>query len=201
MLDFESCKKVHAGNGLTREWSYDFPLPDVSYMKVYVSGPGGAPELISSGYRVDAEARRVVYPVSTDADALPAGWTLTLMRELPLLQPVKLLNQQGRFFADDTEKGLDRGVMMIQQLAEELSRCVKLPVYGGMSSDDFIGQLRELFSQFSPEWVLDLYTKAAAQEQEALRLYNSIFYDIVGPDAEHMNDAVQLVCATAAQMI
>lgn len=143
MLDFESCKKVHAGNGLTREWSYDFPLPDVSYMKVYVSGPGGAPELISSGYRVDAEARRVVYPASADADALPAGWTLTLMRELPLLQPVKLLNQQGRFFADDTEKGLDRGVMMIQQLAEVAGRAITAPVDDSLSAEELAAQVVE----------------------------------------------------------
>jgi len=143
MLDFESCKKVHAGNGLTREWSYDFPLPDVSYMKVYVSGPGGTPELISSGYRVDAEARRVVYPASADADALPAGWTLTLMRELPLLQPVKLLNQQGRFFADDTEKGLDRGVMMIQQLAEVAGRAITAPVDDSLSAEELSAQVVE----------------------------------------------------------
>lgn len=166
MLDFESCKKVHAGNGLTREWSYDFPLPDVSYMKVYVSGPGGTPELISSGYRVDAEARRVVYPASADADALPVGSTLTLMRVLPLLQPVKLLNQQGRFFADDTEKGLDRGVMMIQQLAEVAGRAITAPVDDSLSAEELSAQVvenHERYEEIARKHTETLSARDAAQ--------------------------------------
>lgn len=165
MLDFESCKKVHAGNGLTREWSYDFPLPDVSYMKVYVSGLDGTPELISSGYRVDAEARRVVYPASADADALPAGSTLTLMRELPLLQPVKLLNQQGRFFADDTEKGLDRGVMMIQQLAEVAGRAITAPVDDSLSAEELAAQVVENHERY--EEIAQKHTEALSARDAA----------------------------------
>ena len=149
MLDHESCKKVHSGNGLTREWSYDFPLPDAAYMKVYVSGPSSPPALVPrSGYRVDMEARRVVYPASEDADALPDGWTLTLMRELPLLQPITLLNQQGRFFAADTENGLDRSVMMIQQLAEAAGRAISAPLDGSVSAEELAAQVMDTHARY-----------------------------------------------------
>ena len=148
MLDYESCKKVHSGNGLTREWSYDFPLPDVSYMKIYISGPDSPAKRVSSGYRIDTEARKVVYPASADAEALPAGWTLILNRELPLQQPINLLNQQGRFFAADTEKGLDRTVMMIQQLAETAGRAITAPADGSLSAEEMAERVIETYERY-----------------------------------------------------
>ena len=93
----ESCKKVYLGNGLTREWSYDFPLPDVSYMEVYVKAPGGTPELLTSGYLVDMVGKKVTYPASAASPALAEGWMLVLRREVPATQPMELPNQQGRF--------------------------------------------------------------------------------------------------------
>ena len=124
----ESCKKVYLGNGLTREWSYDFPLPDVSYMEVYVKAPGGTPELLTSGYLVDMVGKKVTYPASAASPALAEGWMLVLRREVPATQPMELPNQQGRFLAKNTEAALDRATMQIQQLREILSRAVVGPV-------------------------------------------------------------------------
>ncbi len=148
-LFFEGCKKVYTGNGLTREWSYDFPLPDASYMKVYISPPGGVAELVSVGYRVDVQAQRVVYPASDDAEALPVGWTLVLIRKLPLTQPIGLLSQQGRFFARDAERGLDTQEMQIQQLAEEVSRAIKAPVDDQYDTDELVAQVIDTHERYN----------------------------------------------------
>lgn len=61
--------------------------------------------------------------------------------------------------------------------------------------------LNLLLTGGAPSSLLALLESIAEREREALRLYNSIFYDIVGPDAAHMDEAVQLVCATSLQMI
>lgn len=118
----ENCKKIYSGNGVAREWGYDFPLPDASYMEVHITGPGGTPVLLTAGYTVNIAAMKVVYPAAADAPALAEGWKLTLRRVVPLTQPIELPNQQGRWLAKNTEIGLDRLVMMIQQHNEILHR-------------------------------------------------------------------------------
>lgn len=120
----ESCKKVYLGNGLTREWSYDFPLPDVSYMEVWLSEGEFSPVRLFDGYTVDRASCRVVYPTDPDIPALPVGHKLILLRNIPITQPVELPNQQGRFLAKNTEAALDRATMQIQQLYEMLDRAV-----------------------------------------------------------------------------
>ena len=67
----------------------------------------------------------VVYP--SVGDPLGQGETITIVRELSLLQVLNLVNQ-GPFFAEDVEITFDELVMMIQQLNEKLARSFKVAV-------------------------------------------------------------------------
>ena len=67
----------------------------------------------------------VVYP--SVGEPLGKGESIIIVRELPLLQVLNLVNQ-GPYFADDIEITFDEIVMMIQQLNERLARSFKVAV-------------------------------------------------------------------------
>ena len=142
MITNESSKKVFAGNGVTREWSYDFTLTDSAYLEVYLSESDGLPVKLTSGYTLDRTQHKVTYPSNPDTPALPTGSKLTLMRVLPITQPTDMPNQQGRILAKNTEAALDRATMIIQQLKEILTRTISFPVdYTGEVDVDNVLQM------------------------------------------------------------
>lgn len=67
----------------------------------------------------------ITYPAtgSTGGTTLPAGWTLTLEREVPLTQVTSLPNQSA-FFGTTVEATFDYVTMAVQQLQEQLSRAL-----------------------------------------------------------------------------
>ena len=141
-------KHVYAGNGVTRVWPYTFDLPETYMLEVYVTGPGGMPVKLERGYSVDREARSVAYPSNPDEPPLPAGYRLTLRRWVDFLQNTELRNQ-GEFFAKTIESQFDKDVMMIQQLAETVSRCVASPLDGQSSPEELTEQIMESQKRYS----------------------------------------------------
>ena len=59
--------------------------------------------------------------------ALPVGTNLTIIREVPALQPLDYIDNDT-FPAESHEKGLDRLTMICQQILEKLKRSLLLPV-------------------------------------------------------------------------
>lgn len=136
------------GNGVTRVWPYKFDLPETYMLEVYVTEPGGMPVKLERGYSVDREARSVAYPSNPDEPPLPAGYRLTLRRWVDFLQNTELRNQ-GEFFAKTIESQFDKDVMMIQQLAETVSRCVASPLDGQSSPEELTEQIMESQKRYS----------------------------------------------------
>ena len=201
--DVNKCR--YMGNGVTRVWPYTFLLYDAAHLQVWVKRGEDDPVMLERGYVLNEQKKTVTYPPGGTGEApLSADDQIIIMRVVPVLQSLNLQNQGG-FHSEIIEKHLDLIVMMIQQVCEELSRAVKAPLpEGGGIGDEFFNKLKDFFSSYPPRDFLEMYKKAQIlfdalqdKEQEAMRLYRSIFFDIVGPSAGYMDEAVQIVCASA----
>ena len=120
----QTVKNVYAGNGSTTVFPYTFDLltTDGEHVGVYVTNDAGVSEP-TTNFTIDTTAKTVTYPKT--GDALPSGKKIVIRREIPNEQELNLVNG-GEFFADDIEGEMDREVMMIQQLQEEVDRAVKM---------------------------------------------------------------------------
>ena len=112
-------KNIYIGNGSNKVFSFTFECPEEhpEFIHVYVRSNNELAE--TDNYTLNMEERKVIYPAT--GEALEAGGTLVIARELPLNQLLNLVNQ-GPFFAEDVEVTFDEVVMMIQQLNEKLGR-------------------------------------------------------------------------------
>lgn len=121
-------KNIYTGNGVTRVWSYTFPIISTGDIKIYTIDSNGTQTLISSNYSVDALNSQVTYP--TIASALPlldSSTQLILLRTEPLTQSTHLTNQ-GPFNAATLEQAYDKLTMIAQQHDELLNRAIVGPV-------------------------------------------------------------------------
>lgn len=121
-------KHIYAGNGVTRVWPYTFLLYDASHLQVWVKQGDEESALLERGYVLSEQEKTVTYPPEGTGEApLSAEDQIIIMRVVPVLQLLDLLNQ-GEFFAEDIETQFDLIVMMIQQITETLRRAVVGPV-------------------------------------------------------------------------
>ena len=117
-------KQQYTGNGSTRVWAYVFPCADEDWLKLYVTEDGTTTQVLND-YAVDLDDKTVTYPVS--GTPLTSQQTLTILRVLPLEQSLDLVNQ-GTLEAEAIESELDEIVQMVQQLEEQLQRCIMVGV-------------------------------------------------------------------------
>lgn len=112
-------KNIYIGNGSNKVFPFTFECPaeHPEFIHVYIRSNNELSE--TDNYTLSMEEHKVTYPVT--GEALEAGGTLVIARELPLNQLLNLVNQ-GPFFAEDIEVTFDEVVMMIQQLNEKLGR-------------------------------------------------------------------------------
>lgn len=129
-------KHIYEGNGIAVQWPYSFPLLSASHVRVYLTNAAGAVSEITSDFWVNTAEGYVKYPgyepgteppLVDQPPVLPAGWKITLLREVPLTQEIDLV-KSGSYMPEVLEGGYDRATMQIQQLAENIGRSVQLPV-------------------------------------------------------------------------
>lgn len=123
-------KSPYEGNGLKREFdiTFDWLKGHQEHIKVYVrNGAGVLAE--TTNYKMEQDKSTEVWKVEYLAvgEPLAEGEKLIIVRELPLVQVLNLVNQ-GPFFAEDVELTFDEVVMMIQQLGERVGRSLKFGV-------------------------------------------------------------------------
>lgn len=134
----QATKTIVAGDGRTTAFTFQFALPagsSGSDVLVFVVDNEGNVTLLTSNYSVNVLTSQVVYPVATPDpgplgstySAVPAGWQLVMARVEALTQNLQLSNQ-GLFSLPAIEAALDYLMMCIQQLQEQLNRCVMLPI-------------------------------------------------------------------------
>jgi hypothetical protein len=65
---------------------------------------------------------------------LAVGFTMVITSDIANLQPTDLTNQGG-FYPEVITDALDRATIQIQQMADELTRSIKIPISDGLSLD------------------------------------------------------------------
>lgn len=133
-------KVTYKGNGTTRVWPFQFPVLKESHLLVVVTSGVGEETTITHGLKIDLARRQVTWPTDAAEPALPAGSKITLLRQLPLIQELDLVNQ-GRFEAEALERAYDQLVMMIQQLDEKTKRAILGPVGSDNPPEDIVAKL------------------------------------------------------------
>lgn len=135
-LTATSNKNQYNGDGVTTVFPFTFPLPagsTGSEIDVRVYDNNGAETVLSSNFSIDLNNKNVTYPnvggqapLAAGINALPAGWSIVIRRIEPLTQAL-VLTSQGVFDAKSIEGNFDKIVMMLQQLQEQLNRCLQYP--------------------------------------------------------------------------
>jgi len=135
----ENQKVSYDGNDVTTVFPYNFKIYDEDHLTVIHTDSDGVETtlVLNTDYTVSGVGEEaggnVTYPIS--GSPLAIGEKLTVLRELDLLQETDFHNQGG-FYPDTAETQLDYDVMMMQQLQEQLDRCVKVTVSSGEDPDD-----------------------------------------------------------------
>lgn len=129
------------GNAVQTAWPFEFKIFAPSDIKVTVADADGIESVLvlDTDYSVSLNVNQdtspggtVTYPIS--GAALAVGRKLTVTGNLPYDQPLDLPSG-GNFSPLALENQLDRTVMQVQQLREESSRSIKLPVTSNASVD------------------------------------------------------------------
>lgn len=123
-------KHIYEGNGLTRDWPYNFDLPitaagapDTSLIHVFRTNLRGEVTEVTP-FSVDAETGTLTYP--TSGSPLESGEKLTILRLLDVRQQFFDPSNQANLYPETLEDNTDRLVMMIQQIDEEVGRAVTM---------------------------------------------------------------------------
>lgn len=132
MISSSENRVSYDGDGLAKEFAYQFKILEKSDIKVMLVKPDGSTQILSKDYYVDAEKSVVVYPgyapgaeipESERPPVLPTGWRLVLYREVPITQLSKLLEQWPFNIIEDA---LDKLTIICQQLDDNNQRSLKL---------------------------------------------------------------------------
>lgn len=124
------------GNGVTTVFGYGFRIVDETHLNVILKAVDGTETTLSFGtqYSVSGVGDPTGSVTLTVAPA--TGETVTILRDVPFTQETDLENQ-GAYYAETVEEGLDLAAMRDQQLQEQLDRAVLIPP----SSDNDGGEL------------------------------------------------------------
>lgn len=145
----------YEGNGATIEFPFSFKVFSRDDVRVTFADEGGIESTLELDvdYAVQLNEDQehepggvVTYPVS--GPPLAAGERITLSGRLGYVQPTSITNQGG-FYPRVIEDALDRIVMQVQQLAEQLSRTLTAPITGDFTADDILRQLEEQLPKVS----------------------------------------------------
>lgn len=115
-------------NGSTTAFAYLGRIFAASQLAVYLRDPGGVETLLTLGvhYTVSGVNDPAGGAIVTST-AYGTGYTISILRVLPLIQETDLVNQ-GPFYAETMEDQFDRIVMMVQQLSEGMGRTLQMGV-------------------------------------------------------------------------
>ncbi|GGE54343.1 hypothetical protein GCM10007276_34280 [Agaricicola taiwanensis] len=135
----------YLGNGVATDFPYEFRILDAAHLRVVRRAVDGTETTLTldTDYTVSGVGDDAGGTVSLVAP-VGEGETLTIIRNMPLTQGIDLENQ-GEYYAETVERGLDALTMGVQQLREELDRSVKVPVSGDIIEvDELMANVRTI---------------------------------------------------------
>jgi len=130
-------KNIFVGDGAQTVFGFTFQFPassNGSDIYLYLFDNLGNQFPVTSNFLINLGAKQVTYPVVAGvaplppaAGAIPANWTLVIIRIENIIQPLDLTTQ-GPFPAAGMMAALDYLTFICQQLQEQLGRAVLVPV-------------------------------------------------------------------------
>lgn len=123
-------KAVFAGNGVTTVFSYNFQINNATdVVAIYTDSTGVSTTLTSAQYTISGlgspTGGTITYLLS--GSPIASGTTLTIARILAYTQPTSISNQ-GAFYPQAVEAAIDRAVMEVQQVSEQIGRTITGPI-------------------------------------------------------------------------
>ena len=137
-------KNVYTANGSQTAWPYTFTIIDSTDIKVYVTDDDDVTTEVTSNFSVNTDTAEVTYPTAESLlDPVTSGYKVTLKRSVPRVQETDY-SAQGAIPAQSIEDALDVLTILVQDLAEEVSRAIKYPVEQTPSETTVTGYLSTL---------------------------------------------------------
>lgn len=194
-ISAETSQARYTGNATTTIFPYAFKILDAAHIEAIIADANDEnqatlvldTDFSVSGVGEDAGGN-VTYPIS--GTPLPAGWTITISRVVPLKQLTDLQNQGG-FFPETHEDALDYARMVDQQQQEQLDRAVKVSKTSGLTGDDLMASIQATLDA-------GLAAQAAAQAAQAAALVAQAAAEAAQADAEAAQSAAEAAAAAAA---
>ena len=113
----------YIGNSLATDFPVPFPVMRPEHLKLFLRRDNRQTELTQNFTVLGAGTAQVTVRTG---EPVAAGTLLTIIREVPYVQPMSLMNG-GAFNAEILEGSADNLAMQIQQLAEMAGRAVRAP--------------------------------------------------------------------------
>lgn len=125
------------GNGNSVNFSFDFPLISENFLQIFRE-KDGVQSLVGSGeYTVDFNDEGGVV---TFNNAPEEGEIIAITRKIPLEQSTPYKTSSG-FPADRIEGNFDTQIAIIQQMQEQVDRCVKVLVTGTQTPEELLDEV------------------------------------------------------------
>ncbi len=134
------------GNGSAKEFAFHFKVFTGDQIAVYVSASDDSDVRLENGYSVELNEDQEVLPGGTVylIEPLPEGRRLSVLSNVPYDQPMVLTNQGG-FYPNTVNNGVDRLEIQIQQLLEKIGRALLVPVTSDVSAEEILRRLLETY--------------------------------------------------------
>ncbi len=163
-------KIIYTGNGSTTQWDIPFPFLSADDLEIYVIA-NGEKTLITTGFTVNQSTHVLTYPLqNSGSDPLSSQEKLLILRSTALLQQTSF-SAQEILDPDVLETGYDKAMMIAQDMATTLDRCVKIPLEdlnGETNMKTYLSQLNS-----SIESVGNAAASAQTKANNALSAANS----------------------------
>ena len=130
-------KISYVGNGVTTEFSFDFPILENSSIKTYISVDGVETEVDSSEYSVDISGNGGNVVFNT---APVEGSVIAIIRLTDQTQETPYKTSSG-FPAVRIEEAFDKLTMITQEQQDILERCVKVNVTDNQDPQELIDEV------------------------------------------------------------
>ena len=132
-------KNSYNGNGSTATFSYTFKIFQDSDLQVIIRSSNGTETVktLTTHYTISGAGNSAGGSITFTSGNIPSsGQTIVIRRNLPQTQSIDYIANDS-FPAESHEEGLDRAMMSVQQLQEEVSRSLKLSRTNTMTNTEF----------------------------------------------------------------
>jgi len=132
-------KNSYSGNGATTVFNYNFKILSSSDLKVIIRSSTGTEttKTLNTHYTLTGVGSAGGGSITFTAGNIPtSGQTIVLIRDTTQTQSIDYVANDP-FPAETHEEGLDKGIILAQELQEEVDRCIKLSRTNAMTSTEF----------------------------------------------------------------